>query len=69
MTPLEEHQAIHEVLSLVSRTKHEIAILQLLAREQKYKATLYGISVCATVGAEDCARVARMVLEESNAVS
>lgn len=55
-------QVLHEALYYLPRGEHRQALEQALAERDRYAKALSGIACCATVGAEDCARVARMVL-------
>lgn len=53
---------IHEALYYLPRGEHRHALEVALAERDRYEKALQGIACCATVGAEDCARIARMVL-------
>lgn len=55
-------QILHEALYFLPRGEHRYAIEKALAERDRYERALEGIAACCTVGAEDCARVARMVL-------
>ena len=55
-------QILHEALYFIERGPHRHALEVALAERDRYAKALEGIACCATVGAEDCARIARMVL-------
>ncbi len=55
-------QLLHEALHFLERGPHRYALEVALAERDRYEKALQGIACCATVGAEDCARIARMVL-------
>lgn len=56
-------QLIHEALYFLPRGPQRHALEAALADRDRYAKALEGIAACCTVGAEDCARVARKVLE------
>lgn len=55
-------QLFHEALYFLPRGPQRHALEVALAERDRFEKALQGIACCATAGAEDCARIARMVL-------
>lgn len=62
----ENGQLIYEALYFLECGPHRHALEVMLDKAVRYEKALQGIAACSTVGAEDCARVARMVLTHTN---